>query len=139
MSSSTWVLSRSFRIEPAHFASVIHELDKLLCNGEPVEEERSACIEDAFYNFAFEIDLAPDGSVHAIRYVRDISPDEPDYEVFDAIAPYVTDGSLVESGDDTGDRQCWYFDGECVRCYDAFIEYPHLPDPNRRILPARII
>lgn len=139
MSSSFWALSRSFFIDRIHFNHVIYELDTLLCYGEPCEEDRSSCIEDAFLNFAFEVDTNADGSIYAIRYAGDTYTDEPDYEVFDVIASYVAAGSMIESGDDTGARQCWYFDGEFAHCYDAIIQYPLLPDPDHRILSARII
>lgn len=127
MPSYIWGRSKNFNIPPENFQQVINELDTLLCSGEPDEDERSECIEDAFLNWGWTAIANAGDGVRRLDYDGDIYSDEPDYEVLSNIAPYVERGSIVEMGDDSGNRWCWYFDGRHATWHDGIVEYPTLP------------
>lgn len=60
--------------------------------------------------YSFELD--PDGNIMDIEFIGEKLYD--DFSIFQAIAPYVKDGSYIEMMGEDGEQWRWVFqDGEC--------------------------
>ena len=88
-----------------------------------VKPENTGRVLKKLENYGYEAEVDDDGSIIGVDFIAHKLAHDED-TMFQAIAPYVKDGSYIEMGGEDGDLWRWIFkDGTCKEIH-AIITWP---------------